>query len=78
MTDLVALLDEAEARFGDEQAVAGAGISFTYKELADRARRGAARLRDDGLREGDAVLLACEPRPEWPAAFFSDRESRLS
>jgi long-chain acyl-CoA synthetase len=71
MTDLVALLDEAAAAFADEPAVAGAGTSFTYEELADRVRRGAARLRDDGLQEGDRVLLALESRPEWPAAFFS-------
>jgi long-chain acyl-CoA synthetase len=71
MTDLAALLDRSAARFADEPAVAGAGTSFTYEELADRARRGAARLRDDGLQEGDAVLLALEARPEWPAAFFS-------
>ena len=63
MTDLVALLDEAAARFADEPAVAGGRTSFTYEELADRARRGAARLRDDGLQEGDAVLLASSRGP---------------
>jgi len=71
MTDLVALLDRSAARFPHEPAVAGAGTSFTYEELADNARRGAAKLRGDGLQEGDAVLLALEARPEWPAAFFA-------
>jgi long-chain acyl-CoA synthetase len=71
VTDLVKFLQETAKRFAAEPAVAGGGLTLTYGELAERACRGAAHLRSMGLTDGDAVLLATEARPEWPAAFFA-------
>jgi long-chain acyl-CoA synthetase len=41
-----------------------------YDEVAAAARGFAGRLREAGLRKGDAVLLWAENRPEWVAAFW--------
>jgi long-chain acyl-CoA synthetase len=42
----------------------------SYGEVAAAARGFAARLQDDGLRRGDAVVLWSENRAEWIAAFW--------
>jgi long-chain acyl-CoA synthetase len=43
---------------------------YRYGEVAATARGFAGRLRDAGLRKGDAVLFWAENRPEWIAAFW--------
>jgi long-chain acyl-CoA synthetase len=44
--------------------------SYTYAEVADGARRFAARLVHAGIVKGDKVILWGENRPEWIAAFW--------
>ncbi len=43
---------------------------YLYGEVAAAARGFSGRLRDAGLRKGDAVLFWAENRPEWIAAFW--------
>jgi long-chain acyl-CoA synthetase len=42
----------------------------TYREVAQAARRFAARLRASGLDAGDKVVIWSENRAEWVAAFW--------
>ena len=42
----------------------------TYTETARAARAFAHRLQGAGVRKGDKVLIWCENRPEWVAAFW--------
>ncbi len=51
--------------------------AFTYRELWNRARRGASALRGRGLQPGDRVLLAAPSSPDWLVAFFSIVEAEL-
>ena len=51
--------------------------AFTYRELWNRARRGANALRGRGLEPGDRVLLAAPSSPDWLVAFFSIVEAEL-
>jgi long-chain acyl-CoA synthetase len=44
--------------------------TYTYEEIARRARQFAAMLHGLGLRQGDAVVFWSENRPEWIAAFW--------
>jgi long-chain acyl-CoA synthetase len=44
--------------------------TYTYEEIARRARQFAEMLHGLGLRQGDAVVFWSENRPEWIAAFW--------
>jgi long-chain acyl-CoA synthetase len=44
--------------------------SYSYKEVADRARGFAARLRAAGIAKDDKVILYGENRPEWIIAWW--------
>jgi len=52
---LVDILHETVSRFGDRVALDAAGRRVTYRELARRADRLAARLRASGVGPGDRV-----------------------
>ncbi len=43
---------------------------FRYREIADRARAFAARLREQGIGRDDKVILYGENRPEWIVALW--------
>jgi len=43
---------------------------FRYREIADRARAFAARLRGEGIGRDDKVILYGENRPEWIVALW--------
>ena len=43
---------------------------FRYREIADRARAFAARLREQGIGRDDKVILYGENRPEWIIALW--------
>jgi long-chain acyl-CoA synthetase len=43
---------------------------YSYAQVAAAARRFAGRLHEAGLRKGDKILIWCENRPEWIAAFW--------
>jgi long-chain acyl-CoA synthetase len=44
---------------------------YSYAEVANAARRMAARLHALGLRKGDKVVFWSENRPEWIVAFWA-------
>jgi long-chain acyl-CoA synthetase len=43
---------------------------FRYREIADRARAFAARLRADGIGKDEKIILYGENRPEWIIALW--------
>ena len=63
------LLFEQAERYGDRPAVIATGV-LSYADLAERAARIAAGLRERGIRRGDRVALLINNRPEWLEAFF--------
>jgi fatty-acyl-CoA synthase len=67
---LADLLFEQAERYGNAPAVIGGDRTLSYAELAQRAGRIAAGLRDMGVRRGDRVGLLINNRPEWMEAFF--------
>jgi fatty-acyl-CoA synthase len=67
---LADLLFEQAERYAAAPAVIGGDCVIAYAELAQRAGRIAAGLRDLGVRRGDRVGLLINNRPEWLEAFF--------
>lgn len=71
---LVALFLDTVDRLGDHDAynVTGAAArTFTYNQVRDQARRGAAALARSGLRRGDRAAILSENRIEWALADWS-------
>lgn len=66
---LTVLLDRAETRFPDRPACTLYGVSTTYRELNDQARRLASALREFGARKGRYVALLLPNIPEYLAAL---------
>lgn len=71
MRSLGSLLRRSVGRFGDRPALQGCGAALSYRDLLERAERGASHLQARGLRPGDRVLLHLDARPEWAAALFA-------
>src|SRR4029077_40889 len=44
--------------------------SYSYAEIARRARGFASQLHEAGVRAGDKIVFWSENRPEWIAAFW--------
>lgn len=44
---------------------------YTYSETYTRSRRAAFQLWNNGLREGDRVILVSENQPEWCIAYLA-------
>jgi long-chain acyl-CoA synthetase len=44
--------------------------SYTYRDAARAARNFAAQLEQAGIGRGDRVIIWCENRPAWVAAFW--------
>ena len=68
--NLFVLLEQAALRFPRQPAVCvGTDVSFAYAELASRALRLGAGLRERH-REGDRVAIVAENRPEYVELLF--------
>ncbi|RKI64410.1 amino acid adenylation domain-containing protein [Corallococcus sp. AB049A] len=72
---LPARLREHALRQPDAVAVQQAGRTWTWRELASRARRLALRLREQGLRPGEPVALCLRASPEKLAALWGVLEA---
>ncbi|BDG06967.1 AMP-binding protein [Anaeromyxobacter paludicola] len=71
--DLLELLDAACDAWPRRVALRMSGAEkerFTFGELRAFAEQTARHLAAQGVAKGDRVLLACENRPEWAAAWF--------
>ena len=71
---LVDLFLDAVDQLGDRAAynVSGEGArTFTYAQVRDEVRRGAAALARSGLRRGARVAILSENRAEWALADWS-------
>ncbi|MFJ1648230.1 amino acid adenylation domain-containing protein [Streptomyces sp. NPDC088258] len=66
--------DQAE-RSPDAPAVAWDDGGLTYAELDERVRRAAARLRDDGVGDGDVVAVPLERSPQAVVAILAVLEA---
>jgi fatty-acyl-CoA synthase len=52
-------------RFGARPAVVASGVTWTYRDIVDRANRLAHYLHNAGVAAGDPVALAVSNRAEW-------------
>ena len=71
---LVDLFLRAVERLGDRIAynVTGEGArTYSYEQVQDVARRGAAALARSGVNRGDRAAILSENRVEWPLADWS-------
>ena len=71
---LVELFLDTVDQHGDADAynVTGAGArTYTYNQVRDEARRGAAALARSGLKRGDRAAILSENRIEWALADWS-------
>ena len=71
---LVGVFLRAVDRFGDKLAysVSGEGApTYSYEQVRDVARRGAAALARSGLQRGDRAVILSENRAEWALADWS-------
>jgi len=67
---LPAVVDELGGRLGDKPALLSDRESFTYLELAGRARRYARWALAQGVAKGDVVGLLMPNRPEYLAIWL--------
>ncbi|HEX5226220.1 MAG TPA: AMP-binding protein [Bryobacteraceae bacterium] len=61
------------AKLDDEFLIYDDGFQarhFQYREIAERARAFAARLREQGIGKDDKIILYGENRPEWIIALW--------
>jgi long-chain acyl-CoA synthetase len=82
MATLIDLLDDAVVRYADRPALAlrrddGSTDGWTYRELQQRSRLAASRLRRLGLQPGDRILTWSPSMPELAAAYFGAMRARL-
>ena len=68
-SSLVALLDEAFAKYRDLPAYVCMGATLTYGEIDDRSRAFAAWLQSQGLKRGDRVALMMPNVLQYPVAM---------
>lgn len=67
---LPSVVDEMGQRLGDKPALLSDRECFTYKELAERARRYSRWALAQGLGPGDVVALLMPNRPEYLAIWL--------
>ncbi len=58
-------------RYPDKAALVFFDRVLTYREWHDQAERLAAHLRQQGVRDGDRVLLLMQNCPQWAVAHFA-------
>ncbi len=63
-------LEQRSKVLGDKPAIVCDGVSISYEQLWQRARRLAAVLRDAGVVRGDRVMILLENRTECAVALF--------
>ncbi|WP_458400016.1 long-chain-fatty-acid--CoA ligase [Mailhella sp.] len=63
-------LDEAEEKYGSRKAVIFQNLTYTYKQLKDKAEAFAASLRERGLQTGDRVAIMMPNIPQTIIAFW--------
>ncbi len=74
--NLVDMLDRAAERYGSQVAMiarrpSGEQTQTTYRELRDKAHRGALLLATRNIKPGDRVLLIGENSPDWVLGYFA-------
>jgi len=67
---LPAVIEELAERQGDAEALIAERGTFTYRTLAERARRYARWALDQDLAKGDVVCLLMPNRPEYLAIWL--------
>lgn len=67
---LVALFDDACAKFADQVAYISMGKEMTYRELDEEARAFAGWLQSIGMQKGDRVALMMPNLLQYPVALF--------
>jgi long-chain acyl-CoA synthetase len=82
LASVVAILDEAAERYGDDEALALVGdagtTSWSFRELRRRSELAAWRLRHDlGLSPGDRLLTLSPSAPQLPAVYFGAMRAGL-
>ena len=73
---LTDMLERAAQRYGSRVAMiarrpSGEQTQLTYRELRDKAHRGALLLATRGIKPGDRVLLMGENSPDWVLGYFA-------
>ena len=63
-------LDEAAEKYGSRKAVIFQNLTYTYKQLKDKAEAFAASLRERGLKTGDRVAIMMPNIPQTIVAFW--------
>ena len=63
-------LDEAAEKYGSRKAVVFQNLTYTYRQLKDKAEAFAASLRDRGLKTGDRVAIMMPNIPQTIVAFW--------
>jgi fatty-acyl-CoA synthase len=58
-------------RYPDKPALVFFDRVITYRELHDQAERLAAHLRQQGVQDGDRVILLMQNCPQWVVAHFA-------
>ena len=61
---------DAAARFGDKTAVIYLGTRFSYKDVLALAENFAGSLREQGIREGERVILYLPNSIQWVVAWL--------
>ncbi|MDP1607678.1 MAG: AMP-binding protein, partial [Rhodocyclaceae bacterium] len=67
---LVALFEQACAKYANQVAYISMGASLTYRQLDQRSREFAAWLQSLGLKKGDRVALMMPNLLQYPVALF--------
>jgi fatty-acyl-CoA synthase len=63
-------IDELARRFGDAPALISDRETFSFRALAERARRYARWALAEGVKKGDVVALVMPNRPEYMAVWL--------
>ena len=64
------VIEDLAERFADDAALLSDDESFTYRQLAERARRYARWALAQGLKPGEVVALMMPNRPEYMAVWL--------
>ncbi len=58
-------------RYPDKAALVFFDLTMTYRQLHDQVERLAAHLREQGVQDGDRVILLMQNCPQWVVAHFA-------